>query len=444
MTDLDTLPLTTATRTPRLPGIATWQTHRDILGNAGSLVASAVATSALGLVYWAVAARTFTQQSVGYGSAAISAMTLLGTVGMLGLGTVLIGELPRRTGPRGGLIVAALLVSGVGSLLLGVGFAVLAPLVSHRFVHVTGSPGAAVLFAIGVALTGATLVFDQATIGLLRGGLQLWRNVAFSAVKVATLVAAAVLAHDAFGVGITASWVSGIVLSLVPLAWLLKRGSTRIRHNPDWAVLRRLGRTTLAHNWLNLAIQGPRLLIPVLVTAVVSAAANGAFYIAWMLVGFLYIVPTHLSTALFAVASGQPDAMARKVRFTLRLSAALGAAGMAVLGFGAHPVLSVFGARYAAVATVPLELLVLGYVPTVAKVHFIAVCRASDRIPRAAAVLSASAVVEITAAAAGARVGGLTGLCGALLACFVLEGVVTAPAVWRAAWPRRGHHRRAG
>ena len=41
---------------------------------------------------------------------------------------------------------------------------------------ITGTPGRTALFAVGVALTGVTMVFDQATIGLMRGGLQLWRN----------------------------------------------------------------------------------------------------------------------------------------------------------------------------------------------------------------------------------------------------------------------------
>ena len=75
----------------------------------------------LGFVYWAAAARLFSQQAVGYGAAAISAMTLLGTIGMLGMGTLLIGELPRRTA-RAGLVSAALLTCGLGSLVLALAF----------------------------------------------------------------------------------------------------------------------------------------------------------------------------------------------------------------------------------------------------------------------------------------------------------------------------------
>src|ERR1039457_4536730 len=152
-----------------------WRRHHDLLSNASSLVAATGITSVLGFAYWAVAARLFSQQAVGYGSAAVSAMTLLGTIGMFGLGTVLIGELPRRS-PGAGLVSAALLTSALGSLVLGLGFAIVAPLVSRRFGHIIGTPSQAALFAVGVGLTGVSLVFDQATIGLMRGGLQLSRN----------------------------------------------------------------------------------------------------------------------------------------------------------------------------------------------------------------------------------------------------------------------------
>jgi hypothetical protein len=181
--------------------------------------------------------------------------------------------------------------------------------------------------------------------------------------------------------------------------------------------------------------------MPVLVTVIVSPTANAAFYAAWMLSGFLYLVPTHLATVLFAVVSADPQVIARKLRFTLRVSAVIGLAGMAALGLGAHLMLSLFGASYAREATVTLWLLVIGYLPTVPKMHYIAVCRAAGRIPRAAAVLTTAAGVEVAAAVLGGRADGLNGLSLALVAVFFLEGLVTTPPVIRAAIGR-GRHRR--
>src|SRR6201996_4319016 len=359
-------------------------------------------------------------------------MTLLGTVGMFGLGTVLIGELPQRR-TRGGLVASALIVSGVGSLILGVGFVIAAPHFSNRFVEISGTPGRMLLFAVGVALTGATLVFDEATIGLLRGGLQLSRNLTFSIVKMAALPVGAFVLHDMFGVGIILAWVLGTLASVIPTAIQLKVTGTKIMPKPDWGVMRGLGKTTMAHNWLNLAIGVPATLIPVLVTVVVSPAANAAFYVAWMLSSFLFVVPTHLSTVLYAVASADPSVIAKKLRFVLRLSFLIGLPAMAALWFGAHFALGIFGKHYAAQATLPLQLLILGYLPALPKTQYIAVCRAAGRITRAAIILTVASVLEMAAVVVGGMHGGLVGVTLALLVVGTAEGLVTAPAVFRTA-----------
>lgn len=419
-----------------------WRRHRDLLANASSLIAATVLNSALGFGYWAFAVRLFSQEAVGYGSAAVSAMTLLGTIGMFGLNTVLIGELPRRAPgrQRAGLVSAALLTTGIGSLVLGFGFAIVAPHIGAHFANMVGTPSRAALFTAGVLLTGGTMVFDQATIGLMRGGLQLGRNMAFSVAKVMILPAAAIMLHDEFGAGIILSWVAGTMLSLVPVAIRLRLAGTPILPGPDWGVLRGLGKVAIAHNWLNLAIQVPWLLLPVLVTMIVSPSANAAFYVAWMLTNFLYIVPAHLSTVLFAIAAAEPEAIAHKLRFTLRLSFAIGLPGMAVLGFGAHLALSMFGANYARTATLALWLLVIGYLPAVSRAHYMAVCRAKGKVSRAAVVLTTTAVIKVTVAAVGGVSGGLKGLSLALLGASILEGLVTAPAVIRTAMGH-GRHR---
>src|SRR5260221_1630967 len=140
-----------------------WRRNRDLLSNAGSLLATTGVTSLLGFAYWTVAARLLSREAVGYGAAAVSAMTLLGTIGVFGLGTVLIGELPRRSS-RAGLVSAALLAAGLGSLVLALGFVLLVPFFGGHFSDISGSVGRAALFGSGVVLTAMTLVFDQATI----------------------------------------------------------------------------------------------------------------------------------------------------------------------------------------------------------------------------------------------------------------------------------------
>ena len=325
----------TPQRAPRAVVSVAWHQHQDLLRNVGSLVATTGVTSGLGAVYWTISARLFSQQDVGYGAAEVSIMTLLGTIGMLGLGTLLIAELPRRN-QRAGLISVALIASALGSLLLGLGFLLIAPYFSGRFADILGTPEQGALFTLGVMFTGVSQVVDLATIGLMRGGIQLSRNIVFCTTKLIALPAAAFILHNQLGIGIASAWVGGLVLSLAVVAISLRVCGTSLLVRPDWRLLRSLGGTAMAHNWLNIAMMVPPTVIPVLVTVLVSPSANAAFYIAFMLSGFLYVVPTHLGTVLFAVAAAEPRVMAQKIRFALRLSYLVGLPGVAILILGGH------------------------------------------------------------------------------------------------------------
>jgi hypothetical protein len=155
-----------------------------------------------------------------------------------------------------------------------------------------------------------------------------------------------------------------------------------------------------------------------------------------MITGFVYMVPTHLSTVLFAIASATPEAIAEKLRFVLKFSFAVGIPIMLVLGVGAHLALSIFGSDYARLATVPMWLLLLGYLPAVPKTQYIAVCRATGQVSKAAGILLAQSIVELASVIIGGKMDGLIGVCAALLVVGVLEALMTSPMVIRAATGR--------
>ena len=414
-----------------------WQRNSDLLRNAGSLAATTGLTSVFGFVFWIIAAREFSTTAVGDGSAATNAMQLLATVGMFGLGTMMIGELPRRR-QRGGLFSASLITSAAGSLILALLFVIVIAFTPFRnqFPEITGTLPRILMFAVGVTLTGATLVFDEGTIGLMHGEVQLWRNLAMSALKLAILPVTTIFLHDEFGVGITFAFVAATVLSLLPSVFMLARGGSRIFHRPDWPLLRSLFKVALSHNWLNLAIATPPRLMPIIVLLAVGPKLNAAFYVAYMIASFLFMVPVHLSTVLFAIASASPELIAEKLRFVLRVSLMIGLPVMAVLAITAHFALGLFKPYYAQVGTVPLWLLIIGYIPQMPKAQYIAVSRATNKVGKAAGVLCGAALCELVAIMVGGKMGGLNGLSFAYLGVLTVEGLVTAPTVLRAAYAR--------
>jgi O-antigen/teichoic acid export membrane protein len=230
------------------------KTNTAILVNAGSLVGTTAVTSVLGFAYWWLAAREFPPEVVGIASASVSAMMLLGNCCMLGLGTLLITELPRRPGQAASLISTALIVVGRVGGCVGVTFAVIAPYISTDFQVLRASGVDVVIFASGVSLTASTLVLNQALIGLLRGGQQVWRNTLFAVAKLAALFVAGLWLSHKTGITIYTTLAVGNVLSLTALATFVvfKKGWSGRTYLPHWKLLRKLGPAALQHHLLNL------------------------------------------------------------------------------------------------------------------------------------------------------------------------------------------------
>jgi O-antigen/teichoic acid export membrane protein len=417
-----------------------WERNQDLLRNAGSLAATTGMTSIFGFVFTIAAARMFSANAVGWGNAAINAMQLFGTIGMFGLGTMLIGELPKRKGDRGGLFAASLATSGIGSVILGLIFAVVVGMFFNQSLPgVGGTLGEVLLFVVGTALSGATYVFDEGTIGMLRGGVQLWRNMSLSGIKLIALPVTAYLLHDKYGVGLSLAYVIGIAGSLIPASIMLVRGGSRLYHRPDWQSLRRLLPVAINHNWLNLAMATPSRIIPIVVVVSVGSDKGAVFYVAWMISSLLFMVPVHLGTVLFALASASPQLVAEKLRFVLRVSLMIGLPVMAVLAIGAHFMLHIYDSPknhfiYSHLGTVPLWLLIIGYIPQMPRAQFIAVSRATNRVGQAAGLICFFASCEIVSIYVGGKFGGINGLSFAYLGVLIMEGLITAPTVLRAAY----------
>jgi O-antigen/teichoic acid export membrane protein len=400
--------------------------NATVLSTTGALAGSTIVTSFLGLAYWSAAARLFPAPTVGLASAAISAMMLLGTIGMMGLGTLMISQLPVRGAERGPLLTTALAAATGASLLL---WAVVA--VGANALGVGDGPVAALLalplFGLGVALTSAAQVLDQALIGVLRGNLQLMRNLGFAVGKLVVLVAVGAFVASTDAGDVIASWVVGLIASFGVVAVILWRSRTRFLYRPDPRLLRGLKAATLKHHVLNLALFGPRLLLPVLAAIVVSADANAAFYAAWMLVSFAFMIPAHFSTVLHAVGAWDGAALAERLRFSLRMSMLVGLMAGAVLFAAAPVLLHVFGAFYAELATSSLRAMVIVIPAMTLKLHYVAVERVRDHVGRAASFMSAGAILEVALALVGAAHAGILGMSIGFTLAVALQAVLTLP-----------------
>ena len=443
MTATEAMPQDSAINRPgpaRGPGsgrrsLARLRGHLDLFLNAGSLMATTAITSLFGFAYWWLAARTAPAEAVGQASAAVSAMTLIGTIGMFGMGTMLISDLPTLVGRRWELISTCLVVSGSAATLGGLFYVALAYLAVPGLQDALGSTAATVLLVFGIALNAMTLVLDEALVGLLAGPMQLMRNAWFSVIKLVLLAGLTLLPVATTGGDLLLTWVAGMAMSVAMLDRALRRRGMIDSVRPRLALLRGRARATFDHNLLNLATYLPRAALPLVVTAVLSAEANASFYTAFMVTSFLAMVPGNVALTLFAVASGDRAALRSKVRMGLLICLAVGLPVSIFVSVFAEPIMGIFGAGYAASAGAALAILALTYIPFVFHHFFLAISRVQGRV-RGAGIFSVFAgVAELGAAWYGGSRGSLTELVGWVAVVMAVETVIVAPTVLRVVLP---------
>lgn len=398
-----------------------------MLANVGSLVTTFGINSALGFIYWWCAARTFSSQAVGFASAAISAMMLLAEIGSVGLGTLLISELPKhRKGEKNRIIVTGLLVVSLSAGLLGVLFAFVSPLVTVQLKPLSEQIWTVVIFAAGVALSAVGLVLDQALVGLLKGNLQLWRNAVFATSKLLSLLVLAVWVSNGNGVAIYLTWLIGNSISLAFTgAMALARGIKLQQLRPNWDFAMDVRLLALRHHVLNLLLQAPGFALPVLVVGLLGAEANASFYAAWMVAGVAFVIPNAFTVVLYAIGAKNATHLATKLQLTLRLSFVLLLLTNAGIFLLADIILELFGPSYASQAAWSLRLLSLAALPMVIKVHYIALCRIHGTISSAIRIIAVGAFLELLLPIVGARIGGLSALSMGWLAAMSIEALLT-------------------
>ncbi|WP_300644427.1 hypothetical protein [Nocardioides sp.] len=395
---------------------------RGVLAPFRSLLGAQALGTVLGLLFWVLVARAVAAPEVGVAAAAITTQTLLGLLVSLGLGTHLVAELPAHPVARQHQLLRrsllAVAVVGAGAGLLLVLAAGPLGLLGESLAAAVAGPLDATSMVLGVVGAGWALVVDEATLGLRRSSLQVWRNLCASGLRF-PLVAGLLLlgpGGPADSTVLQLAWVAPLLLSVALLVLVVHRGTEPGEQvsatGPTLAEdVRRAARPALDHQGLNLAVAAATQVVPVVAAVALAPVDNAAFTIAWRVATVAFLPPYLVAVALYAHgASLDADTfrgtMGRTLPAALVLSLGL-CVGAVALG---RPGLLVFGQQYAEASYLLLCLLVPAGTWMVVKDHLVAWWRAQREFRLATRVAAASVLLEVGAAGLGATVGGARGL----------------------------------
>ncbi|MFI8323229.1 lipopolysaccharide biosynthesis protein [Streptomyces sp. NPDC085529] len=412
----------------------------SLFRNAYALMLSTGVSAALGLGFWLVAARYYTEDAVGQGSAAIAAQRMLASITATTLSGAVVRYVPRAGRATGPLVARLYLLSTVvvaaasGIFLLtldwwGPSYAPLGTLSAGIFFTLS-SVGWALLTLQDGVLTGLRKAF-WVPVG----------NTVFSVGKLVLLVA---LAAALPVLGVFVSWAAAIALSTIPLAWLVFRRlipeqarADRDREPPTYREIGRFVAGDAVGAFFSLLMIS---LLPVMVAVRFDAAHNAFFYTAYTVGGTMEFMAINMASSLTAHASHSPESLAEGVRGALRRMVLLLVPVVLVLVLFAPLILAPFGQGYTDNGSTVLRLLAAGALPRVAVELYIGVLRVQGRTGMLAAVQGGMCVLVLGSAAVLLGPYGISGAGMAVLGGMTVMAVACAPglrAVLRGRAPER-------
>ncbi|WUT87579.1 lipopolysaccharide biosynthesis protein [Streptomyces melanogenes] len=393
--------------------------------NAYALMLSTAVSAALGLGFWLVAARYYTEEAVGQGSAAIAAMRLLASITATTMIGAVVRYVPRAGRATGPLVVRAYVASTVVVAVASTGFLFTLPLWGASYAPLGGAATGAVFVAASVAWAVLTLQ-DGVLTGLRKAIWVPVGNAVFSLGKLLLLAGFA-----AFTLGVFLSWAAAMVLSILPLGWLIFRrlipAQAAADHDRPVPRMREIGRFLAGDSVGALFSLAMINLLPVMVAVRFDAAQNGFFYIAYTVGGTMEFMAINMASSLTAHASHSPDRLADGVRGALRRMALLLVPVVVLLIVFARQILAPFGADYAEHGTLVLRLLAAAALPRVAVELYIGVLRVQGRTGVLALLQGAMCTLVLGSAAVLLGTTGIEGAGWAVLVSMCGMALVSAP-----------------
>lgn len=267
--------------------------------NSFFLMANTVVTAGLGFFFWMVVARFYTEAEVGWGSAIISAISLLAMLSVPGFGAALIRFLPRAEKPQE-MINACLTISGAIAVVLGVIFVAGLDIWSPALAFIKSNlifAAAFILFVLAQALYGA---IASVFIARRRADFVLGKSAVFSMLKIPLPILMVIFFHT---FGIAASWgIAAAVAMAVALFFFVPRVQAHYKPVPslNLGIIGNMWRYASGSYFARLFDAAPGLVLPIMVVNLLGAQQNAYFYVTWMIGALLFSIPAAVGHSLFA------------------------------------------------------------------------------------------------------------------------------------------------
>jgi O-antigen/teichoic acid export membrane protein len=403
--------------------------------NSFFLMANTVVTSGLGFFFWMVVARFYTEAEVGWGSAIISAMSLLSLLSVPGFGAALVRFLPKAEKPQD-MINSCLTISGIIAVALAVifiaGLDIWSPALGFIKKNVIFSVSF-VFFVLALALSG---MIGPVFIASRRADFVLFKNGIFSLLKIPLPILLVIFFH-AFG--IAASWgIATAVALAVALFLFVPRVQQQYKPVPglNLSIIGSMWRYSAGSYLAHLFEAAPRMVLPIMVVNLLGAKQNAYFYVAWMIAALLSAIPTAVSQSLFAEGAHFEDKLWSNVGKSLKFVFLLLVPAVIVVLLAGRWLLLLFGEGYSISGLLLLRILCISSLFIGINRIYTGTLRVEDRVRELAFIFG---FITVATLLGSYFIMPETGMAGIGYVWLAAQGIVTIYAIAAMRWRYRAN-----
>ena len=329
----------------------------SLLKNSIYLMATNFIASIFAFFFWIIAARYYTPDDIGIGSAIFSSISLIAMIGTIGLPSSLVFYLTRDKNTDkmiSSCLTAGIISSIIFSLIYISGLKFWTPELMSVLNNYTN-----ILIFIFVT---TSLVISSLMTAILVAGKKasyiMTKETVFHFIKMFPLILFA--GYGAMGILISMS--VGLMIS-IPLGFILLY--------KVWKYLPRISLDPIIYNMASYSAGNyvafifysiPVLTLPIIILNMISAKAAGYFYIAIMIANFLYGISQSISNSLFAESS-DTDKFLNNINKSIKFSMLILIPGVLILGIFGKLILSIFNPAYAENAYGTMLILIIASIP---------------------------------------------------------------------------------
>jgi O-antigen/teichoic acid export membrane protein len=367
-----------------------------------------------------VVARFYTEVDVGFASAAISALTLITMLSLVGLDFSLIRFLPQAKKPQE-LINSCFTLGGITSLVVVSVFIASLDLWSPALSFIKENAAFCAVFIATAVIGLLSYLVDSTFIAKRKASFTLSKNTIFSLLKIPLPILFVLFFHS---FGIVASW--GIALGIavaVSLIIFLPKVQNSYKPVPTLKLnlIKDMWQYSGGNYLASLFTAVPATVLPIMVVNLLGPVQNAYFYIAWMMATLLFTIPLSVSQSLFAESSHFEDKLRENIIKSVKFTSLLLVPAVILLVLVGKWLLLAFGQSYSANALHLLWILAISSLPLSITFIYSTILRVTGRVKELIAIW---AFIAIAALVVSYLVMPSTGIIGIGYAWLGVQGAV--------------------